>query len=268
MQYEPISKKSEASKYRSIYQTVSTIVKEEGVLALWKGHLTGQILSMSFITAQFLWFEFFTKLYHDFGPRSARTDSAGKSVGHFLCGGLAACCTVAMNQPIDTVRTRLVSQGEPRVYSSITDACVKIATREGISGFYRGLLPSMMLYAPETAFRFGIYQALNSNWAMWGSLWQRMASFTGLSSSAAVDIDNSGADPNKRSVSSLQATVNGSLSGVCAKTVVYPFDLAKKRLQVQGFEEARMKFGKVRVKISITLFSFLYNYGIILTNTF
>lgn len=39
--------------------------------------------------------------------------------------------------------------------------------------------------------------------------------------------------------------VAGSLAGLCAKTSIYPFDLAKKRMQVQGFEEGRKVFGKV-----------------------
>jgi solute carrier family 25 thiamine pyrophosphate transporter 19 len=40
-----------------------------------------------------------------------------------------------------------------------------------------------------------------------------------------------------------QSLVCGGASGVFAKTVVYPLDFVKKRLQVQGFEEARSKFG-------------------------
>ena len=38
----------------------------------------------------------------------------------------------------------------------------------------------------------------------------------------------------------------GSGAGLLAKLAIYPFDMLKKRLQVQGFEEARKHFGQVR----------------------
>lgn len=48
MQVEPLSKNSNNSKYKSIYQSVCVISKEEGFKALWKGHLPGQYLSITY----------------------------------------------------------------------------------------------------------------------------------------------------------------------------------------------------------------------------
>ena len=45
LQVEPIKRGSANSKYRSIFQTFSVIIKEESLRALWKGHISGQVLS-------------------------------------------------------------------------------------------------------------------------------------------------------------------------------------------------------------------------------
>lgn len=44
----------------------------------------------------------------------------------------------------------------------------------------------------------------------------------------------------------LQSLICGSGAGLCAKVAVYPLDLTKKRLQVQGFGYGRVVTGKFR----------------------
>ncbi len=46
-------------------------------------------------------------------------------------------------------------------------------------------------------------------------------------------------------IDSIKHLFNGGAAGLLAKFAVYPFDLAKKRLEVVSFEEARSKFGQV-----------------------
>lgn len=226
VQYEPISKKSQTSKYKSVGQSFSTIIKEEGLLALWKGHFTGQLLSISF-SAHLLWFEVLTRQTFTLWPFLVETENK-KFMANFICGGMAASLTLITNQPIDTIRTRLVTQGEPKVYKGVMDAVTKVYTSEGLRGFYRGTVPNLMLITPETAFKLGVYQFLNSLWDL------------------AKRIESTDKTKN---ISAFQSSINGSLSGILAKTIVYPFDLSKKRLQIQGFEDARKHFGKVTKKI-------------------
>lgn len=41
------------------------------------------------------------------------------TVSHFVCGGVAGCLSSTVAQPLDVIRTRLVAQGEPKVWLSL-----------------------------------------------------------------------------------------------------------------------------------------------------
>ena len=40
-------------------------------------------------------------------------------MSHFVCGGVAGCLSSTVAQPLDVIRTRLVAQGEPKVWLSL-----------------------------------------------------------------------------------------------------------------------------------------------------
>jgi hypothetical protein len=48
--------------------------------------------------------------------------------------------------------------GEARQYSGMRDAVVQIAKREGVAGFYRGILPSYLKVVPTTSITFYTYE--------------------------------------------------------------------------------------------------------------
>ena len=181
---------------------------------------------MSYNSAQFFWFDLMTRTVAFYWPNLLENENK-KYMTHFICGGFAASLSVLTNQPIDTIRTRLISQGEPRLYLGIIDSFRKMYLNEGIKSFYQGTLPAIISSAPESAFRFAIYEILNSKWNK-------------LNDHLNVKFEN------KNDIGIVQSLVSGSISGVMSKAIVYPFDLTKKRLQIQGFEEARKSFGKVR----------------------
>ncbi|KAK7113513.1 mitochondrial thiamine pyrophosphate carrier-like [Littorina saxatilis] len=220
LQVEPIAKAAN-SKYSGVIQAAGTIIKEEGWRALWKGHVPAQVLSVVYGMVQYSSFEILTDVVWRLGPVELTT-TEWRPVTHTLCGGVSGSVATCFIHPIDVLRTRFVAQGEPKIYTSLTDACRKIATQEGYSGFYKGLSASIVQIAPQMGMQFGFYSLFTGLWNESRGTW--FDSVPG----------------------NLESLVCGTAAGVASKTVIYPLDMIKKRLQVQGFESARRKFGAVK----------------------
>jgi len=220
LQLEPIKRGSEA-KYTSIAGAFAKIPREEGTRALWKGLVPAQLLSIVFNTSQFVAFEVITRNVFPILPRSLQTPDM-KPATHFLCGAMAGCTATAVAQPFDVLRTRFVAQGEPRRYTSIPQALVMLIKEEGFLAMYKGLCPTLIQIGPQTGCQFGFYAVLTSLWAL------------AFSRSEGTLIGPT------------ESLVCGATAGMSAKAVVYPLDMIKKRLQVQGFETARQGFGETR----------------------
>lgn len=202
-------------KYSGIFQATRCIYSEEGVSAFWKGHVPAQLLSICYGAVQFATFEFLTEVVH----KSTAYDSQTAGV-HFICGGLAACSATVVCQPLDTLRTRFAAQGEPKVYVNLRYAVSTMWRSEGTLTFFRGLSPTLVAVFPYAGLQFFFYNVFKKLLA----------------------------PPPKTGESggSIRTLVCGSGAGMISKTLTYPFDLFKKRLQVGGFEAARAQFGQVR----------------------
>ncbi|XP_014673795.1 PREDICTED: mitochondrial thiamine pyrophosphate carrier-like [Priapulus caudatus] len=120
LQIEPVSQRSKCnSKYKSVWQAFKLIKLEEGVPALWKGHVPGQGCSIIYGVFLFVVFETITRDVWAYLPHSVTTD--WREEVHFICGGLSGALASVAAQPMDVMRTRLIAQGEPKV--SVEIAC-------------------------------------------------------------------------------------------------------------------------------------------------
>ncbi|XP_011311047.1 mitochondrial thiamine pyrophosphate carrier [Fopius arisanus] len=211
LQVEPISH-DHPSKYRSILQATRTIIKEEGIFSLWKGHAPAQLLSIAYGTAQFYTYNKIMEVSRNF----VAPDHWQNSV-HFVAGATAGCIGTIVSFPFDTVRTRLVAQAHHQpVYKGFTSVYSLILRTESLRGFYRGLSPTLIQIAPHTGLQFVFYDLL-------------------------TDIYKSITEGSSTTV--INSLIAGSVAGLLSKTAVYPLDLARKRLQIQGFEHGRVGFG-------------------------
>lgn len=220
LQIEPIQRQ-DSSKYWGMYQATRTIIKEEGVRALWKGHVPAQLLSVLYGAGQFMSFEFLTKLAWRHLPEEYSTKY--RPVTHTVCGGLAACVGTLMAQPMDVLRTRFIAQGSLKTYSGgLLSAVKQIKQVEGIQGLYKGLHPALIQTSFQIGIQFGLYSGLSSIWQ-----WMEHKPLGGPSGIT-------------------QSLSCGAASGVISKFIAYPLDMTKKRLEIRGVEQIREEFGSTR----------------------
>ncbi|CAH0694296.1 unnamed protein product [Spodoptera exigua] len=246
LQLEPIRN---GSKYSSILQAVSSIVKEEGILTLWSGHVPAQFLSISYGILQFSVFEQLTQVCQS---SDLQFYNAHKHWINFSNGGVAAAVGTVASFPFDTVRTRLIAeQKTKKAYKGFTHAITSMVRTEGVGALYKGLTPTLGQIAPHAGIQFAVYRFLTDSVFKKIPFFQRQATVHSVVESSLV-----------------ANIIAGSIAGFVSKTAIYPFDLVKKRLQIQGFQQHRQSFGKQMyctglldcVKLTITVEGFLALY--------
>lgn len=195
----------------------------EGITALWKGNVPAELLYVAYASIQFTTYRSVTMLLHHvfakdgFTPEhkignqgnNGRKSRLPKSVESFVSGASAGATATAATYPLDLLRTRFAAQGNDRVYASLRRAVADINRDEGLRGFFRGLSPALAQIVPFMGLFFAVYEGarlpLGRMELPWG---------TG------------------------DATA-GVVASVVAKTGVFPLDLVRKRIQVQGPTRSR-----------------------------
>ncbi|KAL1918435.1 uncharacterized protein VTP21DRAFT_3095 [Calcarisporiella thermophila] len=195
-------------KYRGTWHGISVIVREEGPRALWKGNLSAELLYLSYGAVQFSAYRSIEGLLDSFSQHYFPLHPTTKS---FLCGASAGSIATAATYPLDLMRTRFAMQGERRIYTGFSQAFRQIYQCEGIRGFYRGVVPTVVQIMPYMGLMFGAYDAIKRGlwWLEERELWPTFMHGT-------------------------EDIVSGALAGVISKVGVFPMDVIRKRLQVQG----------------------------------
>lgn len=193
--------------YVGIFKSAKTIVKQEGLSALWKGHVPAQILSVLFGAIQFTTYETSHTYINKIFPQCAHSNRLKTGI-EFVCGGMAGIGSTLACQPVDVLRTRLVAQKKSTVYRGLFHAITSMFKENGIRTFYKGIVPTLCMIFPNTGLHFAFYGTFKRAWIYF----------------SVNDTEN------KR----LMRLTCGGLSGLCSKLMLLPLDVVKKRLQVQG----------------------------------
>ncbi|GLE00250.1 hypothetical protein PINS_up008977 [Pythium insidiosum] len=149
--------------------------------------------------------------------RPPRQRSAEAYATNLLAGGLAGVAANSLLYPLDVVRGRLSVQqyyASQRSYRGVSDAFARIYEREGLRAFYRGFAPASL----------GVFSYIGCNYAMYEFLRPIFILY---------DTDAPGSHQLGHPSIPGQI-VCATLASLASQTISYPFDLLRRRMQLQG----------------------------------
>ncbi|KAI8364757.1 mitochondrial carrier domain-containing protein [Radiomyces spectabilis] len=194
-------------KYSRVMPALKTILREEGIRGLYKGNLPAEYLYLSYSAVEFWAYKELETLLEKLDsnqilPRTSKT---------FLAGMMAGTAATSATYPFDLLRTRFAIQGEHKHYTGMAQAIRHIYRQEGLRGLYQGLWPTVVQIMPYMGLLFTGYDAI-------------AGAFKVLRDEQILPA----------SYKPTHDMISGALSGILSKTAIYPFDVVRKRMQVQG----------------------------------
>lgn len=184
--------------YSSVTSAIRTIVRSEGLAALWKGNVPAMLMVAPYAAIQLSSFYQLKDLPHNQLP---------DPYSSLACGAVSSSLATVLTYPLDLLRTQLAAQPEPKQYHDLTHAAKCIVRRHGMFGLYAGLRPTLVEIIPYMGLHFAIYEHVKAS---------------------TLDYLNEG------QLKPYQSMVIGATAGVLSKMFILPLDNVKKVMQVQS----------------------------------
>ncbi|GAB5372141.1 hypothetical protein AAMO2058_001640100 [Amorphochlora amoebiformis] len=190
-----------ALSHDSCYNMAATLVRNEGVLSLWKGVSVEILRVVPYTAVQFATYELYKS------HLSALMDKKSHAIP-IVSGFMAGCTSVIVTHPLDTIRVRMSFSRPDLKTNTIRSTLSTITTEEGVMALYKGLPPALLGVAPFAGIKFGTYEILK----------------TAISRFLQKE---------EKDLHASYRLLAGGGSGVVAVTVVYPFEVVRRRMQAE-----------------------------------
>jgi solute carrier family 25 folate transporter 32 len=148
--------------YKGLLDAFARIGCEEGIKGYYKGFGPSLVLQTAHGAIQFAAYEELKHLASRAGQPAGSPDRSLTSAEVSVYGAASKFLAAVSTYPTQVVRSRLQQRSEGRslVYSSSWQAVLVTWQREGLAGFYKGLLPSLMRVMPQSAITLMVYEGV------------------------------------------------------------------------------------------------------------
>ncbi|PNS21667.1 hypothetical protein CAC42_1521 [Sphaceloma murrayae] len=192
-----------------IFKALGKIWREEGFAGFMKGNGSNCIRIVPYSAIQFASYNVYKRLFE------SSPGTPLNAVQRLSCGAMAGITSVTFTYPLDIVRTRLSIQSASFEGLSKAKAGEKLPgmgtllktmyrTEGGLPALYRGIIPTVAGVAPYVGLNFMVYESVRQYFTPVGH-------------------------DNPSAFGKLGA---GAISGAVAQTCTYPFDVLRRRFQI------------------------------------
>ena len=173
-QYHSMSDPMDVPKYRNAAHALYTVLREEGIGAIYRGVTLTALRQGSNQAVNFTAYTELKQMLQDRQPQYSDKQLPGYQT--MVIGLISGAMGPLSNAPIDTIKTRLQkTPGEPgeTAISRVVNLTRQMFKHEGFPALYKGITPRIMRVAPGQAVTFTVYEYLKKQ------LEQSNLSFTG-----------------------------------------------------------------------------------------
>ncbi|KAI1466059.1 mitochondrial carrier [Daldinia caldariorum] len=214
----------------SVGKALAKMWKEEGWRGFMAGNGTNCIRIVPYSAVQFGSYNLYKRHFFEKYPNAPLSP-----LQRLLCGGIAGITSVFFTYPLDIVRTRLSIQSAsfaalgnmpkdkmPGMWSTM----VTMYKQEGgLPALYRGIIPTVAGVAPYVGLNFMTYEFVRKYLTPEG-------------------------DQNPSAARKLLA---GAVSGAVAQTCTYPFDVLRRRFQINTMSGMGYKYKSIGDAVRVIL---------------
>lgn len=211
-----------------VFKALGKMWRDEGWKGFMRGNGTNCIRIVPYSAVQFSSFNLYRRTAENWAGRDITP------LERLILGGCAGITSVTFTYPLDIVRTRLSIQtasfaslakhtGKP---PGMWPTMVDMYTKEGgMRGLYKGILPTIAGVAPYVGLNFMVYEAVRGY-------------FT---------------EPGEKNPAWYRKLAAGAISGAIAQTCTYPFDVLRRRFQVNAMSGMGYQYTSIWGAISTIL---------------
>uniref|UniRef100_A0A3B0MUU7 Mitochondrial carrier, putative n=1 Tax=Theileria annulata TaxID=5874 RepID=A0A3B0MUU7_THEAN len=214
-------------KYRGVIRTAQRIFKEEGLKGLWRGNLANTIrggicyatkFGINDSTREYLKSNSILQTWmrsRSFSSSNQkRVESQNQVILSLMAGGTAGLVQKSFTYPLDLLSVRMALGINTKhlstcTYTGIFDCFSQIFKTEGLMGFYKGFIPTMVTGVPYVALQLSFFDFYR----------KRLHDF----------LSKKGEKLSMKQIA-FMSSIAGSAAGASALFIVFPGDTVRKRM--------------------------------------